>query len=265
MKNLLLMGLLSALGAGGALAAERSHFEHFITRDGPAGAAGVVFNAVQLRRVDPGEAKHLIAILESGAVDAPELHRIEDDARGPCRADPRGWGQYFKWPTAQEKHLIAILESGAVASDKVFKMRALGGQRPAGPQRLSALGAGGALAAERSHFEHFITRDGAALKDGDKVIKCSKCERSAASAPPAPSADSSPISSRFFIGFSTGRSLVLRRDSDEADEKPAANGAAVRAGGRRGAGRTAAPLAAGFSSASSLSLLRTRLRPVRRS
>ncbi len=55
----------------------------------PAGAAGVVFNAVQLRRVDPGEAKHL----------------------------------------------IAILESGAVASDKVFKMRALGGQRPAGPQR----------------------------------------------------------------------------------------------------------------------------------
>lgn len=26
MKNLLLMGLLSALGAGGALAAERSHF-----------------------------------------------------------------------------------------------------------------------------------------------------------------------------------------------------------------------------------------------
>ena len=36
MKNLLLMGLLSALGAGGALAAERSHFEHFITRDGAA-------------------------------------------------------------------------------------------------------------------------------------------------------------------------------------------------------------------------------------
>ncbi len=34
MKNLLLMGLLSALGAGGALAAERSHFTRFITRDG---------------------------------------------------------------------------------------------------------------------------------------------------------------------------------------------------------------------------------------
>ncbi len=34
MKNLLLMGLLSALAAGGALAAERSHFTHFITRDG---------------------------------------------------------------------------------------------------------------------------------------------------------------------------------------------------------------------------------------
>ena len=55
----------------------------------PAGAAGVVFNAVQLRRVDPGETKHL----------------------------------------------VAVLEGGAVASDKVRKVRALGGQRPAGPQR----------------------------------------------------------------------------------------------------------------------------------
>ncbi|MFQ1040539.1 hypothetical protein ACEWB5_28395, partial [Citrobacter koseri] len=36
---------------------------------------------------------------------------------------------------------------------------------------LSALGAGGALAAERSHFTHFITRDGATLKDGDKVFR----------------------------------------------------------------------------------------------
>ena len=32
---------------------------------------------------------------------------------------------------------------------------------------LSALGSAGALAAEQSHFEQFITRDGAALKDGD--------------------------------------------------------------------------------------------------
>ncbi|STT84307.1 endo-b1,4-mannanase 5C [Klebsiella pneumoniae] len=63
MKNLLLMGLLSALGAGGALAA------------------------------------------------------VEDDARGPCRADPRGWGQYFKWPTAQEQQnwIQAMVQTGAKA------------------------------------------------------------------------------------------------------------------------------------------------------
>jgi hypothetical protein len=34
---------------------------------------------------------------------APELHRLEDDARGVCAADPRGWGQYFNWPTADEQ------------------------------------------------------------------------------------------------------------------------------------------------------------------
>jgi hypothetical protein len=34
---------------------------------------------------------------------APELHRLEDDARGVCAADPRGWGQYFNWPTAEEQ------------------------------------------------------------------------------------------------------------------------------------------------------------------
>jgi hypothetical protein len=31
------------------------------------------------------------------------MHRIEDDARGVCKADPRGWGQYFKWPTPEEQ------------------------------------------------------------------------------------------------------------------------------------------------------------------
>lgn len=36
-------------------------------------------------------------------IHAPELHRIEDDSRGVCAADPRGWGQYFKWPTAREQ------------------------------------------------------------------------------------------------------------------------------------------------------------------
>ncbi|WP_323815916.1 beta-mannanase man5E [Cellvibrio sp. NN19] len=33
----------------------------------------------------------------------PELHRIEDDSQGVCKLDPRGWGQHFKWPTADEQ------------------------------------------------------------------------------------------------------------------------------------------------------------------
>ncbi len=47
-------------------------------------------------------------------IHAPELHRIEQDARGPCKADPRGWGQYFKWPTAkeQENWIKALTRSG---------------------------------------------------------------------------------------------------------------------------------------------------------
>ena len=36
---------------------------------------------------------------------------------------------------------------------------------------LSVLGSAGAMAAEQSHFEHFITRDGAQLKDGDQVFR----------------------------------------------------------------------------------------------
>ena len=102
MKNLLLMGLLSALGAGGALAAERSHFTHFITRDG-----------ATLKDGDK--------VFRFAGIHAPELHRIEDDARGPCRADPRGWGQYFKWPTAQEQQnwIQAMVQTGAKAQ-RVF-------------------------------------------------------------------------------------------------------------------------------------------------
>lgn len=65
MKNLLLMGLLSALGAGGALAAERSHFTHFITRDG-----------ATLKDGDK--------VFRFAGIHAPELHRIEDDARAPA-------------------------------------------------------------------------------------------------------------------------------------------------------------------------------------
>lgn len=51
-------------------------------------------------------------------IHAPELHRIEDDARGPCAQDPRGWGQYFKWPTAdeQENWIKSIVRTGQKAT-----------------------------------------------------------------------------------------------------------------------------------------------------
>lgn len=47
-------------------------------------------------------------------IHAPELHRIEDDSRGVCPGDPRGWGQYFKWPTEreQENWIKALTGSG---------------------------------------------------------------------------------------------------------------------------------------------------------
>lgn len=47
-------------------------------------------------------------------IHAPELHRVEDDSRGICEADPRGWGQYFKWPTPleQENWIKALVGSG---------------------------------------------------------------------------------------------------------------------------------------------------------
>lgn len=83
-RKLLIVSLLSALGSAGALAAEQSHFEHFITRDGAA--------------LKDGD-----RLFRFAGIHAPELHRIEDDARGTCKADPRGWGQYFKWPTAEEQ------------------------------------------------------------------------------------------------------------------------------------------------------------------
>lgn len=105
MKNLLLMGLLSALAAGGALAAERSHFTHFITRDG-----------ATLKDGDK--------VFRFAGIHAPELHRIEDDARGPCRADPRGWGQYFKWPTAQSSKTDPC--DGANRGESPARLRAVG-------------------------------------------------------------------------------------------------------------------------------------------
>ncbi|WDE11046.1 beta-mannanase man5E [Thalassomonas haliotis] len=69
--------------------------EHFITRDG--------------HRLLDGQQEFRFA-----GIQAPELHRIEDDARGKCAADPRGWGQYFKWPTAleQENWIKALSYAG---------------------------------------------------------------------------------------------------------------------------------------------------------
>jgi endo-1,4-beta-mannosidase len=49
---------------------------------------------------------------------ATELHRIEDDIRGTCPGDRRGWGQYFKWPTAEEQEnwIRSLTRSGHTAS-----------------------------------------------------------------------------------------------------------------------------------------------------
>ncbi len=50
-------------------------------------------------------------------IHAPELHRIEDDARGTCKADSRPWGKYFKWPTPDEQKnwIQALTRSGHTA------------------------------------------------------------------------------------------------------------------------------------------------------
>lgn len=61
-----------------------SDFEHFITRDG--------------HQLKEGEQDFRFA-----GFNAPELHRIEDDAKGVCKDDRRGWGQHFKWPTSDEQ------------------------------------------------------------------------------------------------------------------------------------------------------------------
>ncbi|STW79604.1 endo-b1,4-mannanase 5C [Klebsiella michiganensis] len=80
------------------MAAEQSHFEHFITRDG-----------ATLKDGDK--------VFRFAGIHAPELHRIEDDARGTCKADSRGWGQYFRWPTAEEQEnwIKALVQTGARA------------------------------------------------------------------------------------------------------------------------------------------------------
>ena len=70
-------------------------FENFISRDG--------------HRLMDGD-----QVFRFAGIHAPELHRIEDDVRGKCAADPRGWGQYFKWPTAdeQENWIKSLVRTG---------------------------------------------------------------------------------------------------------------------------------------------------------
>ena len=76
-----------------------SEFEHFITRDG--------------HQLKDGNAEFRFA-----GFNAPELHRIEDDSKGVCKADRRGWGQHFKWPTSdeQENWIKALVGSGHKAT-----------------------------------------------------------------------------------------------------------------------------------------------------
>ncbi len=97
-RKIVTVSILSLLGSAGAMAAEQSHFENFITRHG-----------AQLQDGDK--------VFRFAGIHAPELHRIEDDARGACKADPRGWGQYFKWPTPQEQEnwIRAMVQTGARA------------------------------------------------------------------------------------------------------------------------------------------------------
>lgn len=102
------IGLLGAL-----LIAHHTHaFDDFIKRDG------------SLLK-DGGKT------LRFAGLQAPELHRIEDDAKGVCKADPRGWGQYFKWPTADEQE--NWFQSLAFTGHKVMRTYVLSVEQESDP------------------------------------------------------------------------------------------------------------------------------------
>lgn len=73
----------------------KAEFTHFISRDG--------------HQLFDGDIEFRFA-----GIHAPELHRVENDAAGPCPQDPRGWGQYFQWPTADEQDnwIKALVRTG---------------------------------------------------------------------------------------------------------------------------------------------------------
>ena len=79
----------------GCMGAQPIMTQSFITRDG--------------HRLMDGDQEFRFA-----GIHAPELHRIEDDSKGACPNDPRGWGQYFKWPSAleQESWIQSLADSG---------------------------------------------------------------------------------------------------------------------------------------------------------
>lgn len=85
------LGLAAAL----VLSLPTQAFEHFISRQG--------------HQLWEGDQPFRFA-----GIQFPELHRIEDDSRGVCTADPRGWGQFFKWPSAdeQENWIKSLTQTG---------------------------------------------------------------------------------------------------------------------------------------------------------
>lgn len=78
------LALAILLSSGLSFSLPGYSFDNFIKRDG-------------------SQLKDGTQTLRFAGLQAPELHRIEDDAKGVCKADPRGWGQYFKWPSADEQ------------------------------------------------------------------------------------------------------------------------------------------------------------------
>lgn len=86
MKKLLPLGVVALLSCLTAACnqTDNNDFDNYITRDG--------------HQLKDGQ-----EVFRFAGIHAPELHRIEDDAQGVCKADKRGWGQHFKWPTRDEQ------------------------------------------------------------------------------------------------------------------------------------------------------------------